>query len=183
MKGTARRSWLAGVGLIAVLLIYPFNVTVTPEWKVKVVDENGTPVAGVYVAEFASYSRLDFQHNESMCTNLNGEAQFGRRTVRESLLARIFMRVSTFSIHGGQGPYVAVGVDRLGYGDFPTQDPMPNFNGLAWYGSPSRMSSVVTLHKCPRGFTGFKCSFDYHHFFPANSSAREIAACQSVSWQ
>ena len=147
----------------------------------KVVDENGTPVAGIYVSESASYGRLEFEKKESMCTSPNGEAQFGRHTVRASLTTRISRYVSRSSINGGLGPHVAVGVEGLGYGDFPTQVLVPDFYGLVWYGSPSRMNSVVSLHKCPEGFTGYECSFDYHYFFGINSSAREIAACQSVS--
>jgi hypothetical protein len=171
---------LAGFALIALLLVYPFNVTVAPDWNVKVVDENGKPLPGAYVSEFASDEELGFQHNEAMCTNLNGEAQFVRHTVRASVLTRVSASVSKFSIHGGLGPRVAVGVDRLGYGDMPTQAPMPDFDGLVWYGSPSRTSSRVVLQQCPAGFTGFKCGADYKYFYSINSSARDIAACQSA---
>jgi hypothetical protein len=175
-----RTKILAGVALVIFLLVYPFNVTVAPEWNIKVVDENGKPLAGAYVSEFASHGTLDFEHNEAVCTNLNGEAQFVRHTVRASVLTRVSRWVSKFNIHGGLGPYVAVGVDGLGYGDMPTQIPVPNFNGLVWYGSPSRMNSSVVLHKCPEGFTGYKCQFDYDYFFAVNSSARKMAACQSA---
>jgi hypothetical protein len=171
---------LAGVALILFLLVYPFDVTVAREWNVKVVDENGKPLAGAYVAEFASHGTLDFEHKESVCTNTNGEARFVRRTVRASVLTRVPRWVSRFNVHGGLGPYVAVGVDRLGYGDMPTQTPMPNFNGLDWHGSPSRMNSRVALRKCPEGFTGYNCQFHYDYFFAVNSSAREMAACQSA---
>lgn len=171
---------LAGVVLIVLLLVYPFNVTVAPDWNVKVVDDNGNPLPGAYVEEFASHGTLDFQHNESVCTNFNGDAHFVRQTIRASVLTRVSTLVSRFSIHGGNGPHVAVGVDRLGYGEMPTQTEMPDFNGLVWDGSPNRVSSRVVLHRCPDGFTGFKCEADYKYFFAINSSAREIAACQSA---
>jgi hypothetical protein len=171
---------LAGVALIVLLLVYPFNVTVAPEWNVKVVDENGKPVPGAYVSEFASHGTLDFQHNESVCTNMNGDAQFVRHTIRASVLTRVSSWVSRFSIHGGLGGHVAVGVDRVGYGDMPTQTQAPDFNGLVWSGSSNLISSRVVLHKCPDGFTGYKCQADYKYFFAVNSSARDIAACQSA---
>ena len=177
---TGTKMSLAGVALIVFLLVFPFNVTVAPEWNVKVIDENGKPLAGAYVSEFASHGTLGFEHNEAVCTNVNGEAQFVRHTVCASFLTRVSRWVSGFNIHGGGGPSVAVGVDRLGYGDMPTQIPMPNFNGLVWHGSPGRMNSRVVLHKCPAGFTGYECRFDYHYFFAVNSSAREMAACQSA---
>lgn len=179
MRMTKRELSLAGFALIVLLLIYPFNLTVAPEWQVKVTNENGKPLAGAYVSEFASHGTLDFQYNEALCTDLHGEARFPRHTVRASVLTRITRWVSRFNVHGGLGPYVAVGVDRLGYGEMPTQVPEPNFNGLAWYGSPSHMSSQVALHKCPEGFTGYKCGVNYDYFFSANSSAKEISACQS----
>ena len=145
----------------------------------KVVDENGRPLAGTYLEEFASHGTLDFQHDEAVCTNLNGEARFRRHTVRASVLTRISRWASRFNLHGGMGPYVALGVDRLGYGDMPTEFPERNFNGLDWHGSPNRMNSQVALQKCPDGFTGYKCGFRYDEFFANNSSARQIAACQS----
>jgi len=147
---TKRTITLAGIALSILLLVYPFDVLVAPEWNVKVVDENGKALAGAYVEELASHETLDFQHNEAVCTNVTGEAKFVRRTVRASVLTRVSKRVSRFNVHGGLGPYVAVGIDRLGYGDMPAQNTMPNFNGLAWYGSPSRMDSLVVLHGAQR---------------------------------
>lgn len=179
MKTSTKMS-LVGVALVVFLLVYPFNVTVAPEWNVRVVDETGKPVAGAYVSEFASHGTLDFEHNEAVCTNVNGEAQFVRRTVRASVLNRVSRWVSRFNIHGGLGPHVAVGVDRLGYGDMPTQVPMPDFNGLVWDGFPRRVNSRVVLQKCPDGRTGYQCHFDYDYFFPINSSARDIAACRTA---
>jgi hypothetical protein len=178
---TKREMSLAGVALVLLLVVYPFNVTVAPEWKIKVTDEKGKPLAGAYVSEFATHGTLDFQRNEAVCTNLNGEAHFGRQTVRASVLTRVSRWASRFNIHGGLGPYVAVGVDRLGYGEMPTQSPEPNFNGMTWYGSPNRMTSEVGLQKCPRGFTGYMCGIRYDDFLAVNSSARQIAACESSS--
>jgi hypothetical protein len=176
---TATKISLAGVAAVVFFLAYPFNVTVAPEWTVKVVDENGKPLPGAYVSEFGSSGTLDFEHEESVCSNVNGEARFVRHTVRASVLTRVSRWVTRFSIHGGMGPHVAVGVDRLGYGDIPTEGPVPDFNGLVWNGSPSRISSRVVLRKCRAGFTGSDCGDDYKDFFAVNNSARAIAACQS----
>src|SRR5271170_3290360 len=96
---TGTKMSLAGVALIVLLLVYPFNVTVAPEWNVKVVDENGKPLRGAYVSEFASHGTLDFEHSEAACTNVNGEAQFVRHSVRASVLTRISRRVLRFNIH------------------------------------------------------------------------------------
>jgi hypothetical protein len=170
---------LATIILVVVLLLYPFKVTVAPEWNVKVVDENGDPVPGAYVEEFASNGTLDFEHEESVCTKTNGEAQFAPQMIRASVLTRVTHWISKFSIHGGLGPHVVVGVDRLGYGDMPTDNPMPDFNGLTWNGSPSRLTSPVVLQKCPEGFTGYRCGAEYAYFFSINSDSRKIAACSA----
>ena len=168
---------IARVALVFLLLVYPFSVTVAPEWRVEVTDENGKPLAGAYVSEFATHGTLNFKLNDALCTDLNGEARFGRHSVRASILTRISRW--RFNIYGGSGPYVAIGVDRLGYGEIPTQNPEPNFKGMTWYGSPRRVNSKVALQKCPDRFTGYKCSFKYDEFFANNSTARQIAACQS----
>jgi hypothetical protein len=74
LKVWTRTKILAGIALMILLLVYPFRVTVAPEWNVKVVNENGKPLAGAYVSEFASHGTLDFEHNEALCTNVNGQA-------------------------------------------------------------------------------------------------------------
>lgn len=168
-------SLLVGV-LIVLLLVFPFNLTVAPDWRVKVIDEKGKPLAGAYVSEFGAQGDGD-PRPAAACTGLTGEAHFSRRTIRASILTRISKW--RFNIHGARSPYLAVGVDRLGYGDMPPQVPAPNFNGITWYGSSSRMNSEITLQKCPEGWTGFKCSIRYHDFFAINSSAQQIAACVS----
>jgi len=56
---TARTKILSGTAVLVSLVVYPFEVTVAPEWNVKVVDENGKPLAGAYVLEFADQWTLD----------------------------------------------------------------------------------------------------------------------------
>jgi len=87
MKTRTKMS-LAGSCAYCLAAGYPFNVTVAPEWKVKVVDENGKPLPGAYVSEIRIAWDVDFQHNEALCSNMNGEAQFVRHTVRASVLTR-----------------------------------------------------------------------------------------------
>jgi|ERR1700735_768220 len=63
---TKTRMSLVAILLVVLLLVYPFNVTVAPERNVKVADEDGDPVPGAYVSEFASHGTLDFAHNEGV---------------------------------------------------------------------------------------------------------------------
>lgn len=170
-----RTKILAGIALILFLLVYPFNVTVAPEWNVKVVDENGKALAGAYVLEWANQCTLDFHQHEAVCSNLNGEAHFPRRTVPASVLTRVSNWISKLGPHSSLGPDVEVSVERLGYGDMPDDRTKASWNGLT-----SRVNSQFTLHKCLNGLTAYHCKFDYNYFFAINgSSAREIAACQA----
>lgn len=170
-----RTKILAVVALIILFLVYPFNVTVAPQWNVRVVDENGKALAGAYVLEWASQWTLDFHQHEAICSNLNGEAHFPRRTSPASVLTRVSMWVSKLGPHSSLGSDVEISVERLGYGDMPNENTRATWNGWA-----NRVNSRLTLHKCPNGLTGYHCKFNYDYFFAINgSSAREIAACQS----
>jgi hypothetical protein len=172
---TTRTKILAGVAFFLFLLVYPFNVTVAPEWNVKVVDENGKALAGAYVLEFATQWTLDFHFEEAECSNANGEAHFARRTLPASVLARVSKWVSKLGPHSSLGPDVKIGVERLGYGDMPNDITWATWNGWA-----RRVNTRFALHKCPNGLTGYHCKFDYNYFFAVNgSSARKIAACQA----
>jgi hypothetical protein len=36
---------------------------------------------------------------------------------------------------------------------------------VTWNSSANRMNSQFVLRKCPKGFTGYECRFDYDYFF------------------
>ncbi len=167
---------LAGAALVLFPLLYPFSVTVAPEWTVKVLDENGEALAGAYVSEGASQWTLGVHYGTAICSNVQGEAHFPRKTVRASVLTRVSKFISGFGPHASLGSDAKIGVERLGYGE------MPNESVIAtWDGSATRVNSHFVLHKCPKGFTGYKCHFDYDYFFRiGGTEAREIAACQSA---
>jgi hypothetical protein len=170
-----RTKVLVGVALILLLLVYPFNVTVAPEWNVKVVDENGKALAGAYVLEWATQWTLDFHRHEAVCSSLNGEAHFPRRTLPASVLTRVSMWISKLGPHSSLGPDVKISAERLGYGDMLNESTTATWNGWT-----RRVKSQFVLHKCPSGLTGYRCGANYDYFFAINgSSAREIAACQS----
>lgn len=165
---------LAMIALVVVLLVFPFKVTVAPEWNVKVVDENGKPLPGAYVEEFARQWTLDYDHHEAVCTNSNGEAQFPRETLRVGVAVHATKWVSRLGPHVSSGPVDIVAVERLGYGPMSDENIKAPWNGLA-----NRVTSQFVLHKCQNGFTGYHCYFNYAYFFRINSSSRQIAACQS----
>jgi hypothetical protein len=161
--------------LIVFLLVFRFNVTVAPEWNVKVLDENGEALAGVYVSEFATPWTLNVHYEGAICSDRRGEAHFPRQTVRSSVLTRVSKFISGFGPHASLGPDVKIGVERLGYGDMPNESVT-----ATWNGSATHVNSQFVLHKCPKGFSGYQCHFDDDYFFRVNSSAREMAACLSA---
>jgi hypothetical protein len=170
------KTMLAVVALVLFLLLYPFSVTLAPVWNVKVLDESGKALAGAYVSEGASQWTLGVHYGTAICSDVRGEAHFPRKTVRANVLTRVSRFVSAFGPHASLGSEAKVGVQRLGYGDLPNDTAI-----VAWDGSATRVNSRLVLHKCPNGFTGYMCHFDYDYSFRiGGSEAREIAACQSA---
>ncbi len=137
-----RTIFLVCAAVVVLLLVYPFNVTVAPEWNVKVVDERGRPVPGAHVLRFATQWTLHFQHNETVCTDYDGTAHFPRLAVRANIVTRFSKWVAQLGPHSSLGPDVKVGVERMGYGDLPGDNTTANWNGWT-----SRMNSQFTLHK------------------------------------
>ena len=99
-----------------------------------------------------------------------------RKTVRASVLTRVSKFISGFGPHASRGSDAKIGVQRQGYGD------MPNDNVIeTWHGFATRVNSHLVLRKCPKGFTGYRCHFDYDYTFRiGGTEAREIAACLSA---
>jgi len=173
---TKRTKILAGVAVFTLLLVYPFKVTVMPQWNVRAVDENGAAVPGAYFQEFADQWTLDFHQEESICGDSNGEAHFPRHTVRASVLERVASFVSKLGPHSGLGPDVAMTAERLGYGDITTEGAW-----VKWNGWTNQVDSKFVFRRCAEAYTGDKCHFKYDYFFAINSSAKKIASCQSAS--
>jgi hypothetical protein len=165
----------ASLALILVFLFFPFNVTVAPEWKLRLVDQNGDPVKGAYVYESAYNWTLDFRHSEAVCSDEDGIVQFPKRSVRASYMTRIWDTVSQIKPHGSYGHDVRIAIDALGYDDVS--------RGLEWNGFLDRVNSSHTVHKCSEGLTGYQCRFDYDHYFENQFSGKRMRQCQSSPGQ
>ena len=165
---------LVSAAILLLLAIYPFDVTVVPEWRVKVVDQEGKPVPGAYVLLFAPQWTLDLHSEEAICTNGQGEVDFHRRSVPASVARRVTSYISKLSPHSSPGPDVKVGVEALGYGD-KEGDRIT----VDWDGHSNPVTTTLNFHKCPEGLTGYGCNFDYKYFFGVNSSAKAMQECQA----
>jgi len=77
--------------LFLLLLLYPFQTTVVPDWTFRVVDDLDSPVAGITVTQHWQHYLIETEgHEEVKTTNAAGDVSFPARTVRASLLTRLF---------------------------------------------------------------------------------------------
>lgn len=89
--------------------IYPFESTVVPAWRVKVVDVNGVACENMPVTEMWGHYSLFLIGNhqsEDGLTDLNGIVEFPERRVRATGIRRLVMPVVTQALtiaHGSTG--------------------------------------------------------------------------------
>lgn len=113
--------------LMLVLLIYPFQITVVPAWNLQVVDDVGIPVSAIRVTEHWRHYLLEKEgHEELQLSNEAGKVSFAPRTIRASLLRRVFASLYTLTRSGTAGR-----TDRYG--------------AIVAWGSPNHSVSTMTL--------------------------------------
>jgi hypothetical protein len=81
--------------LVLAVCIYPFKTTTVPAWNVRILDDAGTPVSEINVTEhWQDYPAELSGHEEAQRTDQNGLASFGPRSIRASLVRRLFARIT-----------------------------------------------------------------------------------------
>jgi hypothetical protein len=112
MSAFTRRKMILIVGTLTGLLIasaYPFESTVVPAWRLRVVDEDGRACPGTQVNQGWKHYSIDLEagdNGEYKFTDSNGYVEFSRRTIRASLIRRIVAPVIAHALviaHGGTG--------------------------------------------------------------------------------
>lgn len=125
--------------LLAVLLVigcgfFPFETTVVPHWKLRVIDENGVPYDSLMVEEIWKHYSLELEagtNGEERWTDKNGDVEFPRRTIRMSLLGRLFrMTIARLNrlLHGSTGIHayiMATGPQGIKTIDYEPNKPPP----------------------------------------------------------
>lgn len=76
--------------LVAALLLIPYSTTSVPEWKARVVDKSGNPVANAQVRQSWSHGRGD--HQDDQISNEQGYVVFPARIKTLPLVVRISQR-------------------------------------------------------------------------------------------
>lgn len=122
--------------MLVLILLYPFQSTVVPAWRLQVVDEGGKPLADMSVNYYWQHYGIEWWGDEVRTrTDANGYVSFPERKTRASLVqraARLFTNVisyphSSFERDGHivvgdwRGNYETASASYDGEGDLPTQ--------------------------------------------------------------
>jgi hypothetical protein len=86
-----KRRWLILIILVllAAAAVYPFETTVVPEWKIRIIDETGTPFVGAKVVQQWDHYSLGIGGGEEKWADEAGYVVFPKRTARSSFLHRM----------------------------------------------------------------------------------------------
>ena len=103
-----KKLWLPILAVLLLVLLYPFETMIVPQWRVQVVDKAGTPLPRVTVTEHWSHSSLESKgHEAEATTDEGGYVTFPVRTIRASLFARAIgpvQNVLKTGVHASFGP-------------------------------------------------------------------------------
>jgi len=78
------------VAILGVLLFIPYESVVVPEWRIRVADENGQPVAGVDVHQEWTHPLMDGHIAHFVETSdRDGWVSFPRRNIRGGIAIRV----------------------------------------------------------------------------------------------
>jgi hypothetical protein len=101
---------LATSVVFLVIVSYPFETTIVPQWNLQVVDEAGAPVREINVTEHWQHYVLESGgHEEAQTTNQDGLVSFGARSIRASVVRRLFAQLSNFGSYDNRGRPIRYG--------------------------------------------------------------------------
>jgi hypothetical protein len=90
--------------LLLVILLYPFETTIVPQWNLRVVDDAGAPIREINVTEhWQDYLLETTGHEEAQTTKDGGLASFGERNIRAGVARRLIARISKFGNYNNRG--------------------------------------------------------------------------------
>ncbi len=103
---------LAAALVALIILIYPFQTTVVPEWNLSIRDDDGRPIGFVNVTEHWQHYLLEsYGHEEIKQTDEQGRVVFPARLMRASLARRGITTISNLWRDGRSarlGPYASI---------------------------------------------------------------------------
>jgi hypothetical protein len=156
--GSRAGGCLALLGIIMFLLFYPFEILIGPDWIVRVVGEDGSPLDQVTVTEFwKQYSPESPSYEENQTTGPDGTVHFPPRTMRANFALRFASCVSNFaeSPHAGCGAHAYLLASKCNYGTLLTD--VGRTTGDNWQGWAHHVKGTLFLRRCPPGSSGLGC--------------------------
>jgi|SRR5215813_7749250 len=115
LKGLPSRVQKAIGGLCLLILgtlIYPFESTVVPTWKLHVIDNRGVSISGIRVTQHWQHNSLETQgHEEMQLTDVEGIVMFAPRLIRANLISRGLatpLKLWKEGFSAKTGPYASV---------------------------------------------------------------------------
>jgi hypothetical protein len=105
----SKRKWVIVIlASLAILVLYPFKITVVPEKRVLVMTKNMHPVRDALVRQsWQNYSLEREGHEEDLPTDAHGRVTFPTRTIRAPLVWRLLGPLASIA---GQGVHASFGV-------------------------------------------------------------------------
>ena len=101
---------VAAAVLFLFIFLYPFETTTVPQWNLRVVDDAGAPVREINVTEhWQNYLLETTGHEEAKTTSDNGLVSFDERSIRASVVHRLFARISKFGNYNNRGRPIRYG--------------------------------------------------------------------------
>lgn len=88
--------------ILLVLSMVPFKTTVVPEWKLRIIDENGNPYKGLMVIQHCQDATLEYNCDgleTNPYTDQDGYVVFPKRTVQMSLTIRVLATMVSLLRH------------------------------------------------------------------------------------
>ncbi len=104
-----RLRWIVALVIVLVVVLYPFESIVVPEWKIKIVNERGEPIKGKFARESWAHYSLELNPSErgaDRWSDDKGFVIFPKGTIRASLVRRAIFPILTsiYSLaHGSTG--------------------------------------------------------------------------------
>jgi len=105
--------------LILILILFlPLDLTLSPERKFKVVDDNGKPISAAIVKQISDQYSLEYSREERLSTGPDGMVVLPRRSVRTrlfDLMRGAVHNITEYKIHASIGSEDSILVDAFGY--------------------------------------------------------------------
>lgn len=80
------------IAALLIVLLYPFKTTVVPAWRLRVLDESGSPVGSMAVNYSWQHYGIEWSgRTEQSETDADGYVSFPERTTRASIIQRAFV--------------------------------------------------------------------------------------------